>query len=91
MNAAMEVLEFVFGLFELSELIEPLGKLVVWLVRAPFRLVRWIVMPSGQRQGRPLLPETSAMRSAADGRTIIHTSLTKCSRGKRRRMSYEAG
>ena len=81
----MEVLEFLFGVLEL---IEALCEIVPWLVRAPFRLVRWIMAPSGER---PALPEESRMRSEADSRTIIHTSLTRRPRGKRRGMSYEAG
>jgi hypothetical protein len=88
MNAVMDILEFIFGLLELGELVVELS---VLLYRAPGRLARWITTPSGERQRRPALPEESGVQFRADSRTIIHSSLTRRPRGKRPGGSYEAG
>jgi hypothetical protein len=76
----MDFLEFLCGLFELTELISAVCETVAWLFRAPGRLARSIAVPygtEGKGIGRP-----------ADGRTINHMSLTRRRRGKWRGASY---
>jgi len=47
MNVVMNILEFLFGLFELAELIST----VCEMFRAAGRLVRWIIEPQERRRG----------------------------------------
>jgi hypothetical protein len=85
----MDVLEFIFSLLELSELISAVCEIVVWLFRAPFRLGRWMREPSGERWGVPYLPERKQLRYPAEDRGIFHLSLTRRRRGKWRGASFE--
>jgi hypothetical protein len=88
MNVAMDFLEFLCGLLEWAEVISILCDIIVWLFRAPFRLIRWIREPSGEPSGRLLSAEANSPRYSVEGRGIFHMSLTRRRRGKWRGASY---
>ena len=82
----MDFLEFLCGLFELSDLIEILWEIIPKLLRATFRAGRWMLNPAGEPQGSPVVRKGKSR--FPDERGMLHLSLTRRPRGKWRGASY---
>ena len=83
----MDFLEFLFSLFEALELIEPLCKLVAWLFRSLFRLVKWMLGYS-EPEGSVYVDRNGGRRRDAAERHVLHLSLTRRRRGRWQNASY---
>jgi hypothetical protein len=85
---AMDFLEFLFSLFEALELIEPLCKLVAWLFRSLFRLVKWMLGYSEAAEGWVYVDRNGGSRRDVAKRHVFHLSLTRRRRGRWQNASY---
>jgi hypothetical protein len=85
---AMDFLEFFFSLFEALELIEPLCKLVAWLFRSLYRLVRWMLGYSEASEGSVYVDRNRGHRRDAANQHILHLSLTRRRRGRWQGAAY---
>jgi hypothetical protein len=85
---AMDFLEFICGLFEALELIEPLCKLVAWLFRSLFRFVKWMLGYSEASEGWVYVDRNGGGRRNMAERHVVHLSLTRRRRGRWQNASY---
>ena len=84
---AMDFLEFFFSLFEALELIEPLCKLVAWVFRSLYRLVKWMLGYS-EPEGSVYVDRNGGRRRKAARQHILHLSLTRRRRGRWQGAAY---